>query len=107
MKVFDSFLLLKFDILKIEIFKNEKNLKHFPAKKWQSARAIKNYINTMSSGDFKMELSDVIKLFTFDQANIDEIEKSVCDPNDREKGLETLRLVKRFDRFLDEGINEF
>ena len=62
-------------------------------------------MDTMNSGDSKMELSDVIKLFTFDQTNIDEIEKSVCDPNDREKGLETLRLVKRFDRFIDEGTN--
>ena len=56
---------------------------------------------------FKIAFSDikeVIELFSFDNgSNTEEIEKSVCDPNDREKGLECLRLVKRFGNYIEEG----
>ena len=46
----------------------------------------------------------MIELFSFDNgSNTEEIEKSVCDPNDREKGLECLRLVKRFGNYIEEG----
>ena len=50
------------------------------------------------------DLKEVIELFSFDNgSNTEEIEKSVCDPNDREKGLECLRLVKRFGNYIEDG----
>ena len=70
------------------------------AQKWKTARAIKNYMDTMGTTD--MKLDDVIQLFTFDQANLDQIEQAVCNPDDKERGLETLRLVKRFDRYIEQ-----
>jgi len=69
------------------------------AQKWKTARAIKNYMDTMGS---QMKLDDVIQLFTFDQNNLDQIEQAVCNPDDKEKGLEALRLVKRFDRYIEQ-----